>query len=267
MQREVKNKAKLRNRFVLLTVGVVIVVSILLITVYISSSSDYNNSDYNAFSQVKRVFNSPSEEQALNVAESIDYATISSLERFECSSNPEAYRRRGSSYAYTWVNFIDSKVIDYYQNRYHYQQKQENPQSITFTYDAKVTYVEQLHIFNITQLEQATVTINPSTQESKTITWNNIIAAYYGSDKTTPLRTTNSMREHTFYKNQTTFHKMPPEFDVTFNNCYLVEMDLTYNEVYGPLAGFFVNKQQIVVLNQNFEPVWFSLTPTGCVVA
>lgn len=57
------------------------------------------------------------------------------------------------------------------------------------------------------------------------------------------------------------------KFDITFNNVYLVEMNLIYNEIYGPLAAFFVDTQQIGVLDQNFELLWVSIKPSTSVVA
>ena len=250
-----------RNRLVWFAVGVVIVASIFLITIYISDSL-HQRTLY-----VNRAVKGPSEEQALMAAETIDYAAITSLERFYGTSEANAYRRSGT-YIYTWANFIDSEVIDYYQNRYDYQQKQKDPKGITFTYNANVTYLEQLRIFNITQPEQNTYYGLPETIDyPRTITWNNITTVFYGSDETIPLKTTGRMSENTFYKNQTTFCEMPPEFDLTFNNCYLVEMDLTYEEYYAPIAAFFVNTQQIVVLDQNFEPLWLSINPPLYAVA
>ncbi|MDR1992777.1 MAG: hypothetical protein LBQ98_04660 [Nitrososphaerota archaeon] len=90
-----------------------------------------------------------SEEQALTVAEAIDYGVISSLERLYGygSSVADAYAyMQAGTYSYIWANFIDSEVIDYYQTRYDYQQKQKNPKEVTFRYDTNVTYLEQLRI-------------------------------------------------------------------------------------------------------------------------
>jgi hypothetical protein len=234
----------------------VIVASVLLITVMLDPLHQYTP-------YVNRAVNGPSEEQALLMAESIDYTTIISLERFHGSSEVDAYIHHGTSLSYTWANFIDSEVIDYYQNRYNYQQKQIRPRSVSFTYNANVTYLEQLHIFNITQPVQYTDHGHPGDPDyprKGVIAWYNITKTFYGSDKTTPLKTTD-VWWNTFYKNQTTFYKMPPEFNLTFNNCYLVEMNFAYDETYSRLAAFSVNIHQIVILDQNFEPLWLSITP------
>ncbi|MDR0372328.1 MAG: hypothetical protein LBI79_02010 [Nitrososphaerota archaeon] len=260
-----------RTKLVWFTAGVVVAVSIFLIAVlYLPNSLHHNTT----LLEVNQAVKGQSEKQALTAAETIDYTDISSLERFEGPSEADAYIHPGTYLSYTWANFIDSEVIDYYQNRYDYQQKQKYPKSVTFTYNTNVIYIEQLHISNITQQQHISSgygTVDPSsgttTWNNRTITWNNITTVFYGLDKTTPLKTINIMNWDIFYKNQATFHKMPREFDVTFNNCYLVEMNLTYDEIYGPLAAFFVDKQQIVVLDHNFEPLWVSINPTGMFVA
>jgi hypothetical protein len=218
------------------------------------NSLSYNTWQYNNLLHINRTVNSPTEEQALKIAESIDYATIISLERFH-ESEINTYKQPGKHMSGTWANFIDSDVIDYYQNRYYYQQKQKDLKGIIFTYNASVTYFEQLHIFSITKAEQYTDYLG------NIATWNNITTAFQSSSETNPAKTTGRL-DNILHKNQTSFYKMQPEFDITFSNCYLVEMDLNYNEVYGPLAAFWNNTQQIIVLDQNIEPIWLNVDPS-----
>jgi hypothetical protein len=104
------------------------------------------------------------------------------------------------------------------------------------------------------------------TYQDTIITNNKITIAFYGSDKTNPLKTTYWDWSH-YYRDQNVFQKMPPEFKLTLNNCYLIEMNLTYDEYYDPLAAFFVNTQQIVILDQNFKPILISLQPSPQVVS
>jgi hypothetical protein len=44
-------------------------------------------------------------------------------------------------------------------------------------------------------------------------------------------------------------------------------MELEYEEVYNPLAGFWVHARQIVVLDQNLQPVWIGINPSARAVA
>jgi hypothetical protein len=131
----------LNRKLVWFTAGIVIVTSILLAATYLSGFLQYSDSfQYNSFFEVNRVVNNASEEQALTVAETIDYNTITRLERFDGSSDANEYIQPGTYIPYTWANFIDADTIDYYQSRYEYQQKQ-SPKGITFTYNANVTYL------------------------------------------------------------------------------------------------------------------------------
>jgi hypothetical protein len=58
-----------------------------------------------------------------------------------------------------------------------------------------------------------------------------------------------------FYENQTGHQVTDRNFDFNFSNCYVIEMNLRYDEVYAPTAGFFVNAEQIVVLDADLSPV------------
>jgi len=252
-----------RIRLVCLIISVIIIVTSIFLIITHSSDSLQHHS----LLDVNREVEGFSEEQTLKVAETIDYATITGFRRFEGSSETDAFIHPESYLEYTWANFIDTEVIDYYQNRYDYQQKQKSPKGVTFTYNAKVTYLEQLQISNITTMEQHTATqsMEDGTFQDGTITYNRITIGFYDLDKTTPFKTINQCS--TYHKNHNTFYKMPSEFNLAFNNCYIVEMNLTYEEYYNPLAAFFVRVQQIIVLDQNFDPLWIGITPPLYVVA
>ncbi len=49
-------------------------------------------------------------------------------------------------------------------------------------------------------------------------------------------------------------------YDFNFSNCHVVEMKLKYSEIYAPLAAFFVDVEQIVVLDQDLTPVLVGVT-------
>jgi hypothetical protein len=42
-------------------------------------------------------------------------------------------------------------------------------------------------------------------------------------------------------------------------------MKLTYNEIYAPTAGFFVDVQQMVVLDGSFTPMLVGISTSGAV--
>jgi hypothetical protein len=244
-----------RKKIMLLAICTVAVIAVsLFITISLFTR--------NLPSSVIRNFDTSDEKRALTAAETVDYASIAApiwaLKRFEGSSDPKAYIHSGG-YSYAWANFIDSKVIDYYQNRYDYQQKQLDQEAVTFTYNANVTYLEQLHIFDTTRLEQATVVIRPDTNQKENITWYTTDIIFQGSDKSTPLATVNPFK-HMLCRNQSEYYALTTEFDLTFSNCYFIEMTLQYSEVHGPLAAFMSDVHQIVVLDQNLVPIWIGIT-------
>jgi hypothetical protein len=216
---------------------------------------------------VNRNFETVDEERALIAAEkSVDYSAIIALERFNGSNDPEEYIRPGTYLSYTWVNFIDSVVLDYYQTRYDHQHKQISPRGVSFTYNAKVTHLERLHIFNSTQLEQGSH-FNHDTGKFEPITWHSTIIAFDSFGNSAPLTTIKPFGYYTLYRNQSEYYALQPNFDLNFSNCYLVEMELKYEENYNPVAGFWVRTHQIIVLDQNLQPVWISIQPAMPAVA
>ncbi|MDR2700598.1 MAG: hypothetical protein LBC12_07375 [Nitrososphaerota archaeon] len=245
---------KNKKMVILLTVCVTVIVTISLfatVSLFIRNVSTLSVNE--SIISVKSLGTS-NEERVLIAAVYIDYTAIAALERFYSQSDPAAYIHSGT-YAYTWANFIDSEVIDYYQNRHDYQQKQKESKNVTFTYDANVTHLEQLHVFN-----------SPGgnmTYQNEVIPWHNNTVVFYDID-TTFLTTADFMTHyaHAFYRNQSEYHQLQPEFDLNFSNCYLVEMELKYGEYYAPLASFFVNIHQIVVFDQNLVPVWVGIRST-----
>jgi len=62
-----------------------------------------------------------------------------------------------------------------------------------------------------------------------------------------------------FYKNQSSYQMVEWEYDFSFSDCYCIEMKLAYSEYYAPVAAFFAEVHQIVVVDQNLEPVLVGL--------
>jgi hypothetical protein len=51
----------------------------------------------------------------------------------------------------------------------------------------------------------------------------------------------NSGQIQFFYKNQSSYEIAQWEYDFNFYNCHVVEMKLSYSEIYASTAGFFSN--------------------------
>ena len=194
---------------------------------------------------VARNFDTPDEERALLAAESINYSAITSWERFDGSSDPEAYLHPGTYLAYTDANFIDSQVIDYYETRYANLKEKEglnSPKQIELTYEAKAQNRSEFRIYN-----------SPAPEG---VAWHNTTIVMSAPNGTISL---SSGHMQFFYKNQSSYQTIEWEYDFNFSNCYFVEMDLQYSEIYAPTAAFFSHVYQIVVLDDNFVPVLIGL--------
>jgi hypothetical protein len=189
--------------------------------------------------KIVRNFENQEEERALIVAESIDYSSIVSSERFSGSSDPEAYLHPGTYLTYTYANFIDSEVINYYEARYGNLQGKGDPKQIELTYEANATKRSEFRIFN-----------SPSPEG---VTWHNTTIVISQLDGSFYLRSSGQMK--IFYRNQSSFQMTEWGYDFNFSDCYVVEMKLVYSEIYAPLAAFWSDVYQIVVLDQNFVPV------------
>jgi hypothetical protein len=189
--------------------------------------------------KIVRNFENQEEERALIVAESINYSSVVSSERFTGSSDPEAYLHPGTYLTYTYANFIDSEVINYYEARYNSLQGKGDPKQIELNYEANATKQSEFRIFN-----------SPAPEG---VTWHNITVVISTSDGSFSLRNSGQMKF--FYKNQSSYQMIGWGYDFNFSDCYAVEMKLVYSETYAPLAAFWSDAYQIVVLDQNFVPV------------
>jgi hypothetical protein len=198
---------------------------------------------------IARNIDNQEEESALTAAESINYSAIVSLERFDGSSDPEAYLHPGTYLAYTGANFIDSEVINYYETRYENQQGKEYPKQIELNYEANVSRYSDFRIYN-----------SPAPEG---VTWHNITIVMSAPNGSVSF---NSGHMQFFYRNQSSYQMTEWEYDFNFSDCYVVEMKLLYSEIYTPLAGFFSNTYQIAVLDRNYLPVLVGLE-SGTAVA
>lgn len=188
---------------------------------------------------IVRYLDNQEEERALNVAESINYTAIASLERFDGSKDPEAYLHPGTYLAYTYANFIDSEVMNYYETRYDNLQGKGYPRQIELTYDAKVSKQPEFRIFN-----------SPAPEG---VTWHNTTIVFSATDGSVWRKDSGNMKF--FHRNQSSYQTIEWGFDFNFSDCYFVEMKLEYSEVYAPTAAFFSEVYQVLILDRSFEPV------------
>jgi hypothetical protein len=227
-----------KKALLIIAAGLIIVVAASLLTWH-SLFSQQDTPKYKTL--IDRSFGTSQEENALKAAEAVNYSNITATERFQGSGNPEDYRNPGAYLDYTYANFIDKEVINYYQTRYDDQQGQvgsKYPLGITFTYQANATAYSDFQIYN--------------TPAPENVTWHNITIVKCtpdGYDKY------DSGNMYFYCRNQSSYQMTQWNYSFNFTDCYVVELKLHYSEYYAPLAAFFSDVYQIVVLDQNLTPV------------
>jgi hypothetical protein len=192
---------------------------------------------------ITRNFNNLEEGNAITSAESINYSPIVESERFDGKSDPEAYLNPSTYLEYTYANFIDSEVINYNETRYSNLQGKGDPKQIGLNYEANATKQSEFRIYN-----------SPAPEN---VTWHNTTIVLCASDGSVRLKTLGEMKF--FFRNQSSYQMTQWDFNFNFSNCYVVEMRLQYSEIYAPLAAFWSDVYQIVILNTNLEPVLIGL--------
>ena len=86
------------------------------------------------------------EEYALAAAENANYSGIFETERFDGSSDPEAYLHPGTYLEYTYANFIDAQVTKYYDSRF--ESLKGKPRTMEYSYEATVYKWDQIRFLN-----------------------------------------------------------------------------------------------------------------------
>jgi hypothetical protein len=184
---------------------------------------------------IARNFSTQEEERATITAESLNYSAIVNSTRFRGSSDPEAYLHTGTYLEYTSANFIDSEAVSYYETRYNSLQGKEYPKQIELNYMTNATRQSKFRIYN-----------SPAPAN---VSWHNNTVVLLASDGSVKREGSLEL----FFKNQSNYQKFEWDYDFSFSNCYVVEMKLQYSEVYASLAAYFLEVNQIVILDQNFD--------------
>jgi hypothetical protein len=143
----------------------------------------------------------------------------------------EAFNQAPFEGGYT-PNFIDSKVINYYNNSY------ECAKEIThFFYDANVYTWNQTHAI----YDKTGSSINVSSPNGSILF---------------PSQGGWGVQIRYAYLNNSRYQEInADEIDFNFSNSYVVEMTLGYSQFPGPTAGYMVDVYQIVVVNEDFKPI------------
>lgn len=181
------------------------------------------------------------ETNALTIAENSNYSNIFNMQRFTTMNHNETW-------AYTWANFIDTQVIQYYDDRF--ENLKGKIGSIRFHYEANVFAWDQIRVVYIPAPEGANI-YSDSIQ----------ILSLNGSVLLENAQYTGPRWGMKFaYRNGSEYQRITAE-EINFSlaKSYVIEMTLRYYENWGPLAGFFVEVYQIIIVDQYFMPSLFCI--------
>ena len=184
--------------------------------------------------------NNTEEENALSVAESTNYNSIFKVERF--------YSVGGSGYYnYTWANFIDKEVLNYFDERF--ESLKGQPRNMTFSYEANVYSWNQIEVVYASSTYPIQV-IN----SNATILFRN--ANYTGVNF--------GMRF--FCQNDSGYQEIQTsQINFSFATSYVAEMKFKYSENYNPLAGYMSDVYQIIIVGEQFEPLFLCCTANNVI--
>ena len=234
-----------RRNLLMITISIVIVA--VIITLFIWESGKIPLKYNKNFS---RNTDTQEEQATLNTVESMNYSSIISKERFIGSTDQDQYLNPKTYLAYTSANFIDSEVLNYYENRFNNLHGKGKPEQIELTYVANVSKRSEFRVFN-----------SPAPQR---VSWHNttiVISAPDGS----LIRKDNGHMQF-YYRNNSGYQMIEWDFDFNFSDCQVIEMKLLYSEIYASTAAFFVDIEQIVVIDKYLVPLLIGVK-SGMVVA
>jgi hypothetical protein len=187
------------------------------------------------------------EANALAIAENSNYSNIFSLQRFSTMNHNETW-------AYTWANFIDTQVIEYYDDRF--ENLKGEAGGIKFRYEASVFTWDQIRVVYVPAPEGASMyddAIRILNLNGSVLLEN---AQYTGP----------RWGMEFAYGNGSEYQRIPAEeINFSLSKSYVIEMTLDYNEYWGPLAAFSVSVYQIIIVDQYFVPLLFCVQSTGTI--
>ena len=183
------------------------------------------------------------EANALTIAENSNYTEIFNLQRFTTWNHNETW-------AYTWANFIDTQVIEYYDDRFENLKGRiiGKPEGIRLHYEANVYTWDQIRVVYVPAPEGANIY-----DDAIQILSLNGSVLFENAQYTGPRWGMKfACRNDSEYQRVTA-----EEISFSLSKSYVIEMTLDYDEIWGPLAGFFVGVYQIIIVDQDFLPFLF----------
>ena len=226
------------------------IISILVCTLLTGCvTMPYVYGDY--YREVERFYKTEDEREAIFHAENnIDYTTYTNMSRWDDD----------------WPNFIDTEVIDHYNESYTEDSASKSKSDISFFYNAWALFYPELNfkMRNNEYLLEVKVNNEKYMKELDT--------SYYLEFEIREMVIGHLENESWVYDKEIwNTHYWEDDFTIelylNFTNVYFVVMDLIYDDIYGPLAAVFVETTQLLVLDQNLDPLVVGVVPSPHMVS
>jgi hypothetical protein len=228
---------------------VIISICIILISIWISGCVENGNNDNSVskndnneedkewqgyYRNITRKYNNNTEKELLEIAEKLNYSFLLKRNRFVEGDYLKS-NESGES------NFIDNISIHYYWNRISYLEKQKESGYHAMRYEANVSYIKSMNIkiFKKNNDLFYQIETEPSIVYISWEFWEN-----------TQILIKNGSEFQLFEKSKSEKNIYIP-LEQNYSNCYIIEMFLSYNVQYAPLAGLGFSLNQIIILDQN----------------
>jgi hypothetical protein len=175
--------------------------------------------------KIYREANSDDCRKALEIAENYNYSTELNIDPFDGN----------------WANFIDKDILN------HYKKEFEDLKDSWARHNVELTYIAE--VLNLTDLE-----LNYNSF-SGTNGYN--LRIYSNREKIETIKGEGRPQVITLInKDNETSYDANKDFNITFQNVYLVDLELIYSDYYDMFAGYFLEINQLIIVDMDFRPVF-----------
>jgi hypothetical protein len=178
--------------------------------------------------EIEKNIDDENESMVLEFVENFNYSGVFNIERFENGD-------------FTYANFVDTQVIEYYNQEYEKKKDSKAEHDIEFLYKADV--------YNITEL-RIIYDYDSDLNDYE-------LKIYNGSNRILKIEGEILPKIIAIF-NDTNFTLKDIEIDLElkFTAVFLVYLDFEYSDFWGPKAGRATIIEQIVVLDNDFQPLF-----------
>ena len=216
-------------------VCVVIITASIAVAVYVAANQNSANKNYYEKSIVRNP-HTAEEENALSVAENLNYTDIFKVYRFMASG--VGYNNLSISSKYVYANFIDAEVLNYLDARY--ESLKGKIWAVVFNYTANASLWDKIHAVYVPPPE------NEYAPRVRVLSSNGTILNEYYEGQV-----------RYAYGNSSGIQKVEANtVDFEFSSCYVVEISLEYDEAYSLVGGFQCIVHQSVIVDGNLKPLF-----------